>query len=46
MPIEIEVHTVPHFKATIKGKMNFLRLDYADTFIALNQVVEDGLFTT
>ena len=32
LPIEIEVHTLPHFKAPVNGKVELYLLDHAATF--------------
>ena len=33
MPIEIEVHTVPHFKAQVNGKEEWWGHEHAGTFM-------------
>ena len=33
MPVEIEVHTVSHFKATIYGTIEYQGLERAGTFM-------------
>ena len=32
VPVELEAHTVPHFKAPVNGKAEGLRQDHTGTF--------------
>ena len=33
VPFEVEVHTVPHFKAQVNGKTECLGIEYAEAFL-------------
>ena len=47
MPVEIEVHTVPHFKATINDKMVPGRLEHTGSFsLAFIHFTTDALAVT
>ena len=39
MPIEIEAHTVPHFKAPVNGKVERWGQEHAGTFTQQNGIV-------
>ena len=42
MPFEVEVHTVPHFKAPVNGKVEGWKQEHAGTFTQLNGIVKLG----
>ena len=42
MPIEVEAHTVPHFKAPVKYKVEGLGQEHAGTFMKYNVIVKLG----
>ena len=47
MPVETEVHTVPHFKATINDKMVPGRLEHTGSFsLAFIHFTTDALVVT
>ena len=42
MPVEIEVHTVPHFKAPVNAKVELLRIACGDTFTVQTSLLKIG----
>ena len=42
MPIEIEVHTVPHFKARVNCKVEWWGQEHAGTFMQSNGIMKLG----
>ena len=43
MPVKVEVHTVPHFKAPINAKVERWGLEGANTFMYYNSIVNLAL---
>ena len=42
MPVQVELHTVPHFKAPVNAKLELWGLEYGGTFAIQTSVLKVG----
>ena len=42
MPVKVEVHTVPHFKAPVNAKVELYGLKFSSTFIIQTSLLKIG----